>query len=436
MAISIALVTLTLLSATMDNDNDAKEDDRKPSREEKEALELQVEMDESQSEFSLLDVVAERSAAATKACSQTKLDVGEDTDEDDKVEELLHRLQVEEVREELKKDLAKTTEKTVLASKYSPGMTQTCVCIPAHEAATRQESGLVFLRGACVGALPGAYAAEPGLELVRQETGALSASSTRSFAFSFDSDEEESTNDIENPPPTPEEETLQLNLERLEVHTPCRPAPVDETLRLSESSYLASAHLVQDHSESRIEMTTHEAQPLTHMDLLIAFYKSSMGTCLSLVALLFGIGLVVTLLLAMFLWYEPAFLLATALAVMMLLVVVIIQVSTISIRPSGEKHHQDHYYLYQRRWKVLLVLLLLTLAALVCYGVYWSSRNYEVDVFESQFQDLTSRLVDGFHDNVRLRLQVMDMLSVSVTSYVLATNQSWPFVVIPHFDAQ
>jgi class 3 adenylate cyclase len=43
--------------------------------------------------------------------------------------------------------------------------------------------------------------------------------------------------------------------------------------------------------------------------------------------------------------------------------------------------------------------------------------------------------VDGFHANAKLRVQVVDVFSMMLTSSALATNQVWPFVTIKDFDA-
>ena len=382
----------------MDNNND---EDRKPTREEKEQAKAAEDI-LNDAEFSLLDVVAERAAAAASKNEDKEEYDSDDAVNDHRVAQVLQQLQEKQRYNEYRKDHSNLT-KVVNGS----GMDDTQVV-----------------------SLPGAYAAEPGQGLVRQYSGSISfESATLSLGGSSSS----LGGDIESPNPRSSSAEEQTEAEQTQIQTevcsaresaPCLPTTdqglVDQgesvTSNTVSQEYLASAHLVVSE-----QVVADEAQPLTHMDLLMTLlHTSNIGTCLVTVALLFGLGIVVTLILAMFVWYEAAFLLVAALAVMVLLAVAILQASTL------------------RTWKAnaSLVVLLLTIAALVCYGVYWSSRHHQEQIFASQYHDLTTGFVDGFHDSARLRLQVMDMLSVSVTSYALSSNQTWPFVVIPDFDAK
>lgn len=393
----------------MDNGND---EDRKMTREEKEQAKAAEDF-QNEAEFSLLDVVAGRAAEAAASKNDGKeyniADAGGDSGAyDNRVAQVLQQLQEEQdCYEHFRRDHYNITEKTVPTN-------------VVHGSGVDDSQAV---------SIPGAYAAAPGQGLVRQYSVSVSlGSATLSLDDSFSRCED----DIECPAPRSslaeegtqgEHEQTQTEVRPARESIPCLPVPDQRLVSQGESKtcgtstqdYLATAHLVNE------EVVAEEAQPLTHTDLMMTFlHSSNMGTCLATVALLFGLGVVVTLILAMFVWYEAAFLLATALAVMILLAVAILQAST----------------LRTQHLRIPLVVLLLTTATLVCFGVYWTSKHHQEQIFDSQFYDLTTRLVDVFHDNARLRLQVMDMLSVSVTSFVLSTNQTWPFVVIPDFDAK
>ncbi|CAB9528064.1 Receptor-type guanylate cyclase gcy [Seminavis robusta] len=86
--------------------------------------------------------------------------------------------------------------------------------------------------------------------------------------------------------------------------------------------------------------------------------------------------------------------------------------------------------------RLVVFILLFSAATFVCVTVYVFLKMEEEQTFEEQFYDLAFRLVEGFHSNSKLRVQVVDMLSISLTSSALATDQVWPFVTIRDFEAQ
>jgi class 3 adenylate cyclase len=59
-----------------------------------------------------------------------------------------------------------------------------------------------------------------------------------------------------------------------------------------------------------------------------------------------------------------------------------------------------------------------------------------VSIFNFCFVYHTTYTVEGVHANAKLRVQVIDMLAVSLTSSALTTNQVWPFVKLADFDAR
>jgi len=82
----------------------------------------------------------------------------------------------------------------------------------------------------------------------------------------------------------------------------------------------------------------------------------------------------------------------------------------------------------------LLVIVAAAVAVAVFMYVYMS--NDERDALDTNFYDLSHRLVQGFHANAQLRVQTMDLFATMITSSVLALNQTWPTVLIPDFEAK
>ena len=69
-------------------------------------------------------------------------------------------------------------------------------------------------------------------------------------------------------------------------------------------------------------------------------------------------------------------------------------------------------------------------------AVFFYTSQEEQDEFESSFDDLATQIVDGFHANALLRVQVLDMLAISLTSTAMATQQKWPMVTFEDFEAR
>lgn len=66
---------------------------------------------------------------------------------------------------------------------------------------------------------------------------------------------------------------------------------------------------------------------------------------------------------------------------------------------------------------------------------FWYARRQEVESFEEQFHELAEQFVNGFHGKIKLQLQTMDLLSISLTTVAVETNQKWPFVTINDWEA-
>lgn len=63
-------------------------------------------------------------------------------------------------------------------------------------------------------------------------------------------------------------------------------------------------------------------------------------------------------------------------------------------------------------------------------------QRKEQDEFRRAFETLALALVDGFHENALLRVQIMRAFSISLTSTAASLNATWPFVTIPDFEAR
>jgi hypothetical protein len=84
--------------------------------------------------------------------------------------------------------------------------------------------------------------------------------------------------------------------------------------------------------------------------------------------------------------------------------------------------------------RVLVLVLLFVMATLTSVGVYFYTSNEETLNFESGYKANAQRIVESFHDAVERRLEAMNSMSTTITSYSLDTKQSFPFVTIPHFE--
>ena len=86
------------------------------------------------------------------------------------------------------------------------------------------------------------------------------------------------------------------------------------------------------------------------------------------------------------------------------------------------------------RFAVLALLLITT--TLVVIGVYFYTRNEERDNFVTQFDDSAFKVVETFHHIVEGTLGAIDTMSISITSYALRENLTFPFVTMPDFEVR
>lgn len=107
---------------------------------------------------------------------------------------------------------------------------------------------------------------------------------------------------------------------------------------------------------------------------------------------------------------------------------------------SVGSEHKLHRTLARDETKVIkglryiLILVMIIAAVLVSVFVYVFIKRDEDEAFQYHFDNLASRLVDGFHANAKLRLQVLHQLTTSIASLAAATNQEWPNVIIHDFE--
>ena len=83
------------------------------------------------------------------------------------------------------------------------------------------------------------------------------------------------------------------------------------------------------------------------------------------------------------------------------------------------------------RYVVLSTLFLLSLGAAI--GVYfyiWIDEKYE---FRTNFDIVSNEIVTNFELSVERKLNAINTISTSITSYAITSNQSFPFITIPDY---
>jgi hypothetical protein len=84
--------------------------------------------------------------------------------------------------------------------------------------------------------------------------------------------------------------------------------------------------------------------------------------------------------------------------------------------------------------RVLVILLFIFMSIFVPVIIFLTTRNNEQESFESEFEALATKVVDSFEFNVARKLGAIDSLDISITSYAVGTNATFPFVTLPDFD--
>jgi type II secretory pathway pseudopilin PulG len=84
-----------------------------------------------------------------------------------------------------------------------------------------------------------------------------------------------------------------------------------------------------------------------------------------------------------------------------------------------------------RNLRLVMLLVLLAMAVLAAALIYVFSRSSEKAGFQSEFESAGSKVLSGFQEDFLRKMQAMDSLSKSVTSFATNSNATWPFVTVP-----
>ena len=84
--------------------------------------------------------------------------------------------------------------------------------------------------------------------------------------------------------------------------------------------------------------------------------------------------------------------------------------------------------------RVVVILLFIGMAISVPSIVYTATRNNQRETFEATFYSLAGKAVDGMESQFAKKVSAIDSLRISITSYALNTNATWPNILIPDFD--
>jgi len=84
--------------------------------------------------------------------------------------------------------------------------------------------------------------------------------------------------------------------------------------------------------------------------------------------------------------------------------------------------------------RVILMMVLLVTATLASVGVYFYTKRDEEDTFTSEFAANAAKILESFHEAVEVKLNAIDTLSVTITSFALATGATFPNITIPDFE--
>lgn len=86
-----------------------------------------------------------------------------------------------------------------------------------------------------------------------------------------------------------------------------------------------------------------------------------------------------------------------------------------------------------RRTKCFVIFFLLIIMVGVSISVYLFELNMEYGEFKHQFHENSHKVLSTMGSNLVRTLQASDAFVVSIASLASATNQNWPFVVVPDF---
>lgn len=93
--------------------------------------------------------------------------------------------------------------------------------------------------------------------------------------------------------------------------------------------------------------------------------------------------------------------------------------------------NETRYLWYTR---AVLVLVLVSVATAVSFLVYKSSRDAEIDNFETKFKASAEKLSTEFISLWSRQVTAVESFANEITSYATSTNSSWPNVALPDFE--
>ena len=86
------------------------------------------------------------------------------------------------------------------------------------------------------------------------------------------------------------------------------------------------------------------------------------------------------------------------------------------------------------RWCVFFVLVISM--TLVAVTTYFYLRNEEIREFEEKFEGDSFKILSSLGASIDKAIAGVDAYVVTMLSYARETNQTWPFVTIPDFEAR
>ena len=86
------------------------------------------------------------------------------------------------------------------------------------------------------------------------------------------------------------------------------------------------------------------------------------------------------------------------------------------------------------RWCVVFVLVVSM--TLVAVTTYFYLREEEMSEFEEQFQGDSFKILSSLGASLDKAIAGVDAYVISMLSYAHETNQTWPFVTVPDFEAR
>lgn len=83
-----------------------------------------------------------------------------------------------------------------------------------------------------------------------------------------------------------------------------------------------------------------------------------------------------------------------------------------------------------------LAAVLMIATVLVSLAIFYFTRGLEEEDFEAAFADSSTKVLEAFAGVAERRLGSIASFATSITAHTLAINATWPFVTIPHIEAQ